>query len=323
MNEPVTWLMPVKNGMPYLGRTLESIAAQTYQNHSIIVWDNGSTDGTVAELRRWIPARIPGIVITGRAMSIGRSLAALVDTAPTELCARIDADDINLPTRLERQVAHMLAHREVVALGTQVRLIDAHDRPLPGHWICPTEDAEARWRTRWLCSLTHPSVMFRKSAVLQAGNYADLVTAEDFELWLRLCYFGEIHNLPDELFLYRRHAASMTSSDFSQPVKRLPNNTTDLFPGLAGEQALRLWSVTDHSEMRPRQGVSIWHLLQHAHAARLLARKCGKPDHYFQKTRTYKEQRYWLRRNLLRSAGVAHLADRHRGQLRVKRPETA
>lgn len=97
--------------MPYLPQTLEGIANQTYKNQTIIAWDNGSSDETVKELRRWIPGRVPGVVITHQPMPLGSSLAAMVNLAGTELCARIDADDISMPARLEREVAHMLAHR--------------------------------------------------------------------------------------------------------------------------------------------------------------------------------------------------------------------
>ncbi len=58
MSVPVTWLVPVKDGMPYLPETLASIEAQTYRNWQILSWDNGSTDGTVAELHKWIPSRM-------------------------------------------------------------------------------------------------------------------------------------------------------------------------------------------------------------------------------------------------------------------------
>ena len=60
---PVTWLLPVKNAMPHLTDTLKSISEQSYPNHGVIAWDNGSTDGSVRELRRWIPQVIPGRVI--------------------------------------------------------------------------------------------------------------------------------------------------------------------------------------------------------------------------------------------------------------------
>lgn len=309
MNEPVTWLMAVKNGKPYIESTLESIASQTYQNHSLIVWDNGSTDGTVEEVRRWIPSRIPGFIVTDRPLSMGASRAELVRAAKTELCASTDCDDIHLPTRIEKQVAHMVAHPEVVGLGAQVKLIDADDRSLSGTWICPTNDAEARWRTRWRACFVHPCVMLRRSAVLRAGNYADMNKCEDFELWIRLCRFGEMYNLPDELFLYRRHPASVTGSIFPEHLRGVPDNTTDLFPGLAGDEALGLWNVTGPLEMRPHDGVSIRHVRQLARAARSLARGCGKPVDYFQKTPTYEEQHYWLTRNALRKMGLAGVAN--------------
>ena len=127
----VTWLMPVRNGMPYLPLTLKSIAEQTYKNHRIIVWDNGSTDGTVEELRRWIPSRIPGMIVSERPMRLGPSLAAMVEMAGTPLCARIDADDINLPERLQSQVQFMQAHPEVGVLGAQVATSVPSSRILP------------------------------------------------------------------------------------------------------------------------------------------------------------------------------------------------
>ena len=79
--QPVTWLMPVKNGMAYLRETLESIANQSYKNHKILVRDDGSTDGTGDELRRWIPSRIPGQIFSGSSSGVGRSLALLVEQA--------------------------------------------------------------------------------------------------------------------------------------------------------------------------------------------------------------------------------------------------
>jgi glycosyltransferase involved in cell wall biosynthesis len=94
----VTWTLPVLNGMPFLGEMLESIAAQTYRNRELIAWDNGSTDESVALLRAWIPARIPGRVITGKPLLLGLARARLTKLATTALCASIDADDVHLPT---------------------------------------------------------------------------------------------------------------------------------------------------------------------------------------------------------------------------------
>jgi len=325
MSEPVTWIMPVKNGMPYLPLTLQSIANQTYTNHSIIVWENGSTDGTLEELRRWIPARIPGVIVTDRVMSVGRSLAALVEASGTELCARIDADDINLPTRLERQVTHMLAHPEVAALGSQVTLIDAQGTPTGGSWECPLHDAEVRWLTRWQSGLTHPAVMFRRSAVLRAGNYAD-VESEDCELWIRLCPFGEIYSLPDTLLLYRRHAGSISGpyTDFyAGQLRSARNAAAHLFPGLSPDEALRLWRLTHPQRMEHSGPVGLKQIFQFSRAASLLAVQSHKPHDYFKQTALYRSQSYWLRRNLMQRYGLSKLADmRHSFRARLKSQES-
>ena len=87
MSLRVTWLLPIKDGMPFLPETLASIEAQTYQDWEVLAWDNGSTDGTIQELKRWIPSRLPGRVVTDCPLGLGLSLAQMVLRADTELCA--------------------------------------------------------------------------------------------------------------------------------------------------------------------------------------------------------------------------------------------
>ena len=328
MGEPVTWLMAVRNGMPFLRETLQSIAAQTYRDHRLLVWNDASNDGTLEELQAWIPSRIHGEIITGASFKLGVNLAHLVTEAKTELCARIDADDVNEPLRLERQVAYMLAHPEVVALGTQVKLIDEKGRPMQSKWICPCEDAEARWRARWQSPLAHPSVMFRRSAALRAGNYRDL-HPEDGEFWIRLCPFGEIYSLAEELVQYRRHGASLSAGHddyYDGQLWTARAASSHLFPGIPHGRALPLWEATHPRECRPGAQVTVQDYILHARAAGLLARQCGKPNDYFQRTPTYSNQAYWLRRNLLTRFGLTRFVDlRHRVSAHVKdcQPEAA
>ncbi|MBV8832745.1 MAG: glycosyltransferase, partial [Acidobacteriaceae bacterium] len=202
-NPPVTWLMPVRNGMPCIRETLASIAAQHYDNHRLLVWDNGSTDGTIEELRQWVPSKIPGRIVHNQPMGLGSSLAALVRQADTEYCARIDADDINRPERLVRQVTFPEEHPAVGIVGSQAQAIDEKGSKVECR-PAPTADAEIRWRTRWLTSFFHPSVLFRRSVVLAAGNYRNLKPYEDQELWIRMSNITEMRNLPEQLIEYRR-----------------------------------------------------------------------------------------------------------------------
>ena len=59
LSHRITWLLPIKNGMPYLSQTLKSIEDQTYKNYEVLIWDNGSTDGTLEEITMLVPARVP------------------------------------------------------------------------------------------------------------------------------------------------------------------------------------------------------------------------------------------------------------------------
>jgi len=315
---PVTWIMPVKNGMPYLPETLESIANQTYEDHTLLVRDDGSSDGTLAELRRWIPSRIRGRIFSGSSWGIGRSLAFLVEQADTEFCARIDADDLNLPHRIERQVDFLLTHPEVGVVGSRVRTIDERGTELE-LWAFETSDAEIRWLIRYACRLCHPTVMFRRALVLAAGNYPDFVferdsVYEDWELWRRMCAMTEMHNLPEVLVHYRRTGASVTGNVQNWvPVLRTvaAANGASLFPGVSDPgSALELW---ESSLPQTLMGVGAaipakaWHLRQLQKSARLLAAQCHKPSDYFTQTESFREQYYSLKRRFLRRLGLGPL----------------
>lgn len=316
---PITWLLPVRNGMPYLPLTLESIAEQTYANHKIIAWDNGSHDGTVEELRRWIPGKIPGIVIAGTPMRLGPSLGAMVQLADTELCARMDGDDINVADRLERQVTFMLEHPSVGVLGGQLDLIDEENRKLPSaDWSYATDDASIRWLLRWRNQLAHNAVMFRRSVVLAAGNYRDTQPFEDLDLWQRASYLTEMSNLPEVLVHYRR----MTSTSTGAIKNFLPTdraaaklNASILFPGIEPTgRVMSLWEATHPYQLDLASKYR--HVKELEQAALLLAQKVGKPSNYFTDTETFKDQRFRLRRRFFKRMKLMPLV-RLRDHLRM------
>lgn len=309
---PVTWLLPVRNGMPYLPRTLQSIVEQTYSNHKVIAWDNGSADGTVDELRRWIPKRIPGHVVAGAPMRLGPSLAAMVQMADTELCARMDADDLNVLDRLERQVSFLQEHPETGILGGQLELIDECDQRITNEkWSYYTDDASIRWLLRWRNQLAHNAVLFRKSIIMAAGNYRDCQPFEDLDLWQRAADLTEIRNLPDVLVCYRRTAASSTGTIRNfLPTDRAAaqRNLSSLFPGVdGGGRAMSLWEATHPYQLHlPSKYRHIKDLKQ---AALFFARKIGKPDNYFANTETFKEQHFCLRRRFFECWGLLPLVE--------------
>ncbi|MBD2149418.1 glycosyltransferase [Pseudanabaena sp. FACHB-1277] len=210
MEDRVTWLIPVLNGMPYLPETLASIEAQTYKNWEVLVWDNGSTDGTLEELAKWIPDRLPGKIFTGEPHGVGGSLKRLVEECQTEFCARIDADDINFPERLEKQVAFLQAHPEVAILGSQMKYIDGNGNIQKPLYHVPTSHDDIVHTLLKTNCIGHPSIMFRRSAILQIGNYREIPNVEDYDLWLRLVVRFQFSNLKEPLVYYRVHQDGTT-----------------------------------------------------------------------------------------------------------------
>jgi glycosyltransferase involved in cell wall biosynthesis len=212
MSDRVTWLLPVRNGMPYLPETLASIEAQTYQNWEVLVWDDGSTDGTLEELKKWIPSRLPGKLFTGESLGVGGSLARLVEECETEFCARIDADDVCLPDRLEKQVAYLHAHPEIAVLGSWMFVMNSHGVQSKHLYKLPSRHDDIVHFMLRENSVAHPSVVFRRSAVLSVGNYHKISNVEDYDLWLRIAatHNYKLENLEFPLVKYRLHENSET-----------------------------------------------------------------------------------------------------------------
>ncbi|MDO9356848.1 MAG: glycosyltransferase, partial [Solirubrobacteraceae bacterium] len=163
--------------------------------------------------------KILGAVADPRLRVLANRGAGLVDALSTGLAAtaaplvaRMDADDIALPSRLERQIAFLDANPGVALVGAQVAHMDAGGRPT-GHVssfpTAPARIAEALM-TRG-CVLRHPTVMARRPALDAVGAYRRVVEgAEDYDLWLRLSERAALANLPDVLLRYRIHDAQVS-----------------------------------------------------------------------------------------------------------------
>lgn len=286
----VTWLLPVRNGEQYLERTLISIAEQDYPDHAhtVYAWDDGSSDGTPDLLRKWIGREIPGRIIGSTRMGLGRALAQLTVSAQTELLARIDADDVAQPDRIRRQVEYLCDHRKVGVLGTQMHRLGSNES-LTHH---PTQDAEIRWALRFTNPVSHPTVMMRRSAVLEAGNYRDLPPGnEDYDLWVRMALLVRFATLDQPLMGYRIHDDSATAgwnADHGKRFYRLRNALIDrLLPGtdpVAGRHLLDLVRRPDDLNVTAED------LMRFRHAAMLSARACRYEPTFYTSTKLFKQQ---------------------------------
>jgi glycosyltransferase involved in cell wall biosynthesis len=210
----VTWNMPVRNAMPYLPEALQSIEKQTFQDWEILAWDNGSTDGSVELLQEWIPKRIPGRLVVDRPLPLGECRAQMVRESSSEFIALMDADDRCAPSRLDQQIAFLKSHPQMAAVGSQIRAMDEVGKyiAVPAGLRLPCDFTGILHLMMQNTAIVHPTLLLRKSVVLQVGNYLhpDPVNsiAEDLDLLLRLAAHGELAALPEQLYDYRFHSGS-------------------------------------------------------------------------------------------------------------------
>lgn len=201
---PLTVVLPVHDGGPWLGDAVESLRAQSFSDWELLAIDDGSTDGSRALLEA-LAARDPRIVVTSRP---NRGLAATLqeglERSRSDLVALMNADDVARPERLARQMAFMERHPRVAALGTQTRLlVDGVATEVVSR--LPLDPAGCRRLLEVAPPLAHPTVMLRRSAVLAVGGYRPRAIVEDYDLWLRLAEHHDLANLPDALLDYRLH----------------------------------------------------------------------------------------------------------------------
>lgn len=129
---------------------------------------------------------------------LGNALKLGVENAKYDICARMDSDDICLPDRFEKQLAYLEAHPECDIVGGQMtEFIDTPDN-IVGRREVPLTNEEIYEFMKSRCALNHVTVMFRKEAVLKAGNYQDWFWNEDYYLWVRMMMAGcKFANIPD------------------------------------------------------------------------------------------------------------------------------
>ncbi len=205
-------LVTVYNGEPYIAQTLDSVIAQTFADWRLIVVDDLSTDRT-AKIISDYARRDPRILLVkgehkGIAAAANIGLAHV--TAP--LVARLDGDDIALPERLQVQYDYLQQHSDVLAVGSDVMLIDEQNKPLRRR-KAPTGWENIREILKTRNCMCHPSATIRTEALHRIGGYRDKFrNSLDYDLWLRISEIGKIENISQDLLLYRRHASQVSAS---------------------------------------------------------------------------------------------------------------
>lgn len=202
---PVIVLMAVYNGASTIRAAVESVLAQTYRDWQLLIVDDGSTDGTRDVIRLFADSdcRVrPIFSATNRGAAAARNLGWR--QTKDEFVAVLDADDISLPRRLERQVAFLQAHPEVDVLGTGMEVMDETGKVHGCEF--PRERHEEMVKHMYKENpFAHPSVMMRRRFLEALEGYDErLRRSQDADLWLRGYRRFRYHNLQEPLIRYSR-----------------------------------------------------------------------------------------------------------------------
>jgi len=220
----VSVIMSVRNGADYLAEALDSLLAQTLRDIEIVLIDNGSTDATPQIIAGYRDPRIR-LLHNQVSLTLTDALNQGLAAASAEVIARLDADDIALPDRLERQLAYLDANPDLTALGTGWEEFGAGG-VLSAMDTSPLAPEGAKNRFAWDQPLVHSSLMARQDALRAVGGYPTAyVYAQDFALYLALLEAGfQIGILGELLVRIRAHAGQASLS----PAWALPRTEETL-----------------------------------------------------------------------------------------------
>jgi len=205
----VSVIMAAYNSADYVRDAVDSIVNQTFGDIELIIVNDGSTDRTGEILDRCAEADSRITVIHQPNRGLPASLNRAISQAHGTYLARMDADDISLPERLEEQVEFMESHSEIGLCGTACRMFgDAS-----GVSWTTTDPDEIRSRLLFWPCVVHPTVMMRRSLIAEYDLYYDphFAQAEDYELWTRISEVTKIANLSEVHLLYRVTSGQKTA----------------------------------------------------------------------------------------------------------------
>lgn len=213
----VSVIMPVYNTGQFVKAAIRSILLQTHHDFELIIVNDGSTDDSLEAIQSFSDRRIKIINFTeNKGISTARNYA--INAAQGMYIAHMDSDDISHPERLADQVAYMENNPHTGICGTWAKLFGERN----GIAKSPTSNAEIKCRLLFNCIIYQPTVMIRKSILLDNKLLynPDFITTEDYDLWARGTAHTNFGCIPKVLLDYRTHHGQITSNDSITRRKR-------------------------------------------------------------------------------------------------------
>jgi len=213
-------LLPVRSPAPWLEATLAGLIRQTMPSWRLVAVCHGDSPSVAETIRRLVPDAL--ILTAPEQVGLPEVLNLGLASCTASFVARIDSDDIPCLDRFERQVEFLSSHPEVALVASPITLIDESGAAL-GRLSGPSTSAELIRGLHWKCVIQHPSVMFRRTSIVELGGYDPLARhVEDYELWLRLASVSGVETLAEPLTEYRVHPGQVTRTKvIGKPARAL------------------------------------------------------------------------------------------------------
>ena len=209
----ITVLLSVFNGGKWLDKSISSILIQTYHNFEFLIINDGSMDNSLEIIKKYslIDKRIK--IFSHKNIGLTKSLNEGIKNSKGKWIARIDADDIACPERLELQLNYANKHN-LSLVGCQSNIIDANDKFKQKIYI-PTDSKKLYENLKKQKSFfSHSSVLFDKNLVLKLGGYRETMNkAQDYDLWLRIAEVSKIGAIKYTGVLIREHNKRISNKD--------------------------------------------------------------------------------------------------------------
>lgn len=193
--------------------TIRSLSLQSYDNFEVLVLLDRVSQDTEMKIKKHLHLDSKFRVLNFEVEGLPANLNLGIRKCRGELVARIDSDDLMLPSRLETQVSYFLRYSSLDLLGCQAFFLDEKGQRV-GRSFLPLHPSDIRFAIQWSNPLIHPGVMMRSRIFKMGFSYdASFKTAEDYDLFSRIVLSGlEARNTSEVLIGYRRSSFQMSGN---------------------------------------------------------------------------------------------------------------
>lgn len=241
----ISVLMSIHNDQAFLEQSLNSIIDQSYEDFECIIIDDASTDDSPKILKQFADqdSRIK-IITNNENQGLGKSLNIALNNAKGEYIARMDGDDICLPSRFAKQAKFLDENPDITVVGTWIDVIDENENRKPDSTRKYATEHKDIVKQLWANPMLHPTVMMRSKNLKELGGYPELRRRQDYALWFKAYKQGwKFSNIAESLLLYRVTSAHLEKNSLKDSYLQMKIGISGYF-NMGGKNPLIYMALT-------------------------------------------------------------------------------